>query len=143
MFDRPEWWQVLILITPLSAIIYGLRWRELMLANTAYKKLTATQRGYVLLHYMPPGVAAKFWQEMEDWEREAYINAGAQIRGSGKLLIAPLVKDVVKLMTAKGHRPPSTESNDPLEKLALAAEFNEKALQVLLRDPHYAAVRQG
>lgn len=142
MFDRPEWYEVVALVAPLSAIIYGLRWREGVLKNTSYKELTMTQRGYVLLHYLPPGVSAKFWNDMEAWEREAYMNAGAKIRGTGKHLVAPLVKEVVKKLTEKGSKPPSTESNDPLERLALAAEYNEKDLQLLLRDS-YAAVREA
>ncbi len=133
VFDRPEWWQVLALITPLSLIIYGLKWREAMLSNTSFKQLTPTQRGYVLLHYMPPGESAKFWSEMEAWERDSYLAAGREIRGSGKLLVAPLVKEVLKQLVADGHKPPSTESNDPLEKLALAAEFCRKPLLDLLR----------
>ncbi|MBS2039979.1 hypothetical protein JST97_33645 [bacterium] len=139
MFDRPEWWQVLLLITPISAIIYGLRWRETMLSNTSYKALTETQKGFALLHYMPPGRAAIFWNRMEAWERESYMKAGSEIRGSGKLLIAPLVKDVLKKLGKEGIKPPSTESNDPLEKLALAAEYCETALWTLLRDSYPAS----
>lgn len=138
MFDRPEWWQVLLLITPISLVIYGLRWRETMLSNTSYRALTDTQKGYILLHYMPPGRAAIFWNRMEAWEKESYMQAGSEIRGSGKLLIAPLVKEVLKKLNKEGTKPPSTESNDPLEKLALAAEFCEKPLWTLLRDSYPA-----
>jgi len=141
VFDRPEWWQVLILISPISLVIYGLRWRESVLANSSYKSLTPTQRGYALLHYLPPGVSAQFWSDLEEWERQSYLAAGRAIRGSGKLLVAPLVKDVVKRLTEEGHRPPSTESNDPLEKLALAAEFCRVPLQNLLR-VSYPATRE-
>jgi hypothetical protein len=141
VFDRPEWWEVLALITPISLIIYGLRWREAMLANTSFKQLTPTQRGYTLLHYLPPGVSATFWGELEGWERDAYVAAGKQIRGSGRVLIAPLVKEVIKKLTKDGHKPPSTESNDPLEKLALAAEFCQRPMLKLLRDS-YRATRE-
>ena len=142
MFDRPEWWQVLALITPLSLIIYGLRWRESFLTNSSFKSLNCTQRGYTLLHYLPPGVSAEFWSQLEDWERDSYLASGQKIRGSGKVLIAPLVKEVIRELTAEGHKPPSTESNDPLEKLALAAEFCPKPLLKLLRH-NYAATREG
>jgi hypothetical protein len=138
VFDRPEWWQVLLLITPISIIIYGLRWREAVLENTSYKQLTDSQKGYILLHYMPPGSAAVFWNRMEDWERESYMKAGAEIRGSGKWLVAPLVREVLKKLTKEGDKPPSTESNDPLEKLALAAKFCDKAMWKLLRDSYPA-----
>ena len=141
MFDRPEWWQVLLLITPVSLIIYGIRWRETVLKNTAFKALSDTQKGYILLHYMPPGTAAKFWNKMEAWERDSYMKAGAEIRGTGKLLVAPLIKEVIKKLTKEGDKPPSTESNDPLEKLALAAEFGENSLWKLLRDS-YPATRE-
>lgn len=141
MFDRPEWWQVLLLITPISLIIYGLRWRETALENTSFKSLSDTQKGYILLHYMPPGTAALFWNKMEAWERESYMKAGAEIRGSGKLLVVPLIKEVIKKLTKEGDKPPSTESNDPLEKLALAAKFCEKPLWNLLRDS-YPATRE-
>jgi len=141
VFDRPEWWQVLLLITPISLIIYGLRWREFVLENTSFKSLSDTQKGYILLHYMPPGSAAGFWNKMEAWERESYLKAGAQIRGSGKRLVAPLIKEVTKKLTQEGEKPPSTESSDPLEKLALAAKFGEKALWKLLRDS-YPATRE-
>ncbi|MBT9582669.1 hypothetical protein IV102_04930 [bacterium] len=139
MFDRPEWWEVLALITPISLIIYGLRWRESMLANTSFKQLTPTQRGYALLHYLPPGISAHFWAQLEPWERDVYMAAGSKIRGSGRMLVAPLVKDVVKRLTKEGHKPPSTESNDPLDKLALAAQFCEKPLLRLLRDSYRAS----
>ncbi|MFN8605945.1 MAG: hypothetical protein U0931_00325 [Vulcanimicrobiota bacterium] len=129
---------MLLLITPISLVIYGLRWRETMLSNTSYRALTDTQKGYILLHYMPPGRAAIFWNRMEAWEKESYMQAGSEIRGSGKLLIAPLVKEVLKKLNKEGTKPPSTESNDPLEKLALAAEFCEKPLWTLLRDSYPA-----
>lgn len=134
MFDRPEWWQVLLLITPISLAIQGIRWREAALSNSSFKSLTPAQKGFVLLHYMPPGKSAEIWREMPDWEREGYLAAGQEIRGSGKHLIAPLVKDVVKTLTEQKRKPPSTESNDPLEKLALAADFNFDDLKILLRD---------
>lgn len=133
MFDRPEWWQVLILIAPISLVIYGLRWRELMLANTPFKALTPTQKGYVLLHYLPPGVSARIWTVLDPAEREGYMQAGKSIRGSGKLLVAPLVKEVVQTLTKAKRKPPSTESSDPLEKLALAAEFGFEDVLDLLR----------
>ena len=133
MFDRPEWWQVLILITPISLAIYLIRWREAALANTPFKALSPTQKGYVLLHYLPPGISAQLWSEMEGWEREAYLFAGQSIRGSGKHLIGPLVKDVIKALSEQKKKPPSTESNDPLEKLALAAEFCLDDVKGLLR----------
>lgn len=142
MFDRPEWWQVLLLITPISLIIYGLRWREFVLENTSFKALTDTQKGYILLHYMPPGAAAGFWNKMEAWERESYLKAGAEIRGSGKRLVAPLIKEVIKKLAQEGDKPPSTESSDPLEKLALAAKFCENSLWKLLRDS-YPATREA
>ena len=142
MFDRPEWWQVLLLITPISLVIYGLRWRESMLSNTSYKSLSDTQKGYILLHYMPPGKAASFWNKLEAWERDSYMAAGSQIRGSGKLLLPALVKEVIKALTKEGDKPPSTESNDPLEKLSLAAEFCEKPLWNLLRHS-YPATREA
>jgi hypothetical protein len=139
VFDRPEWWQVLLLITPISVVIYGLQWRERTLKNTPFKALTDTQKGYILLHYLPPGRAAEFWSRMEAWERDSYMQAGAEIRGSGKYLIAPLVKEVIKKLTKEGDKPPSTESNDPLDKLALASEFCDKSVWKLLRDSYPAS----
>jgi hypothetical protein len=134
VFDRPEWWQVLILITPISLVIYGLRWREARLTNTLYKALSPVQRGFALLHYLPPGVSAEFWSKLEGWEQESYLKAGQSIRGSGKYLIGPLVKEVVKMLAQDKSKPPSTESNDPLEKLALAAEFCKPQLFKVLRE---------
>lgn len=137
--DRPEWWQVLILVSPLSAVVHGLRWRESALKNSSFKSLTQAQRGYTLLHYLPPGVSAEFWSQLEDEERQAYNEAGQAIRGSGKNLVAPLVKDVLRLLKLAKIKPPSTESNDPLEKLSLAAEFCKEELFALLRR-NYKAV---
>lgn len=133
MFDRPEWWQVLILITPLSVAIYGLRWWEYRKANTAYRELTPTQKGYALLHYLPPGVSALFYSRLQPEEQSLYREAGQQIRGTGRSLVAPLVKEVLKKLTADGCKPPSTESSDPLEKLHLAADFCQEELFQLLR----------
>lgn len=138
--DRPEWWQVLIIVSPISLVIYLLKWREASLSNTAYSVLSVAQRGYVLLHYLPPGVSARFWKRLEGWEQEAYLQAGQEIRGSGKFLVAPLVKEVVKKLTKDGCKPPSTESNDPMEKLALAAQFHEQEVFQLLRS-HFPAQR--
>jgi hypothetical protein len=137
--DRPEWWQVLILVSPLSAVVYGLRWREGILNNSSFKSLTPAQRGYALLHYLPPGVSAQFWTALNEEERAAYTEAGRAIRGSGKNLVAPLVKEVLAHLKKAGTKPPSTESNDPLEKLSLAAQFCQDDLFVLLRR-HYKAV---
>lgn len=145
MFDRPEWWQVLLLITPISLIIQGLKWREHASKNTSYRALSPAQNGWVLLHFLPPGDSARVWAELSQSERDGYLEAGQQLRGSGRGLAAPLVKHVYKLLAAleptgsdlvhgKGKRkPPSTESNDPLEKLALMSEFCLPDLVRILR----------
>ena len=132
--NRPEWYQLLGLLAPLFIVIYGLRWREFQLANTPYSKLTPTQRGFVFLHNLPPGTAAKFWDKLEPWEQESYRTSAKGIRGSGKPLVAPMVKEVLKAMAENKEKPPSTESNDPLEKLSLAAEYKENELFSVLRD---------
>lgn len=133
MFDRPEWWQVLILITPLSLAIYGMRWLEFRRANTSYKELTPAQKGYVLLHSLPPGLSAQFYQRLDEEDQRGYREAGTQVRGTGRSLIAPLVKEVFRLLGVDGCKPPSTESSDPLEKLHLAADFCSEELFQLLR----------
>ena len=133
MFDRPEWWQVLILISPLSAAIYGMRWLEYRRANTGYKDLTPAQKGYVLLHYLPPGISAQFYARLDGEEQLGYREAGMLVRGTGRRLIAPLVKEVMKLLHTDGCKPPTTESSDPMEKLHLAADFCSEELFQLLR----------
>lgn len=133
MFDRPEWWELLLLITPLALAIYGLRWRESRKANSSYKSLSSAQRGYALLHYLPPGVSAQFWSDLSPSEREAYLSAGREIKGTGKYLLGPLVKDVLRFLAEGKSKAPSTESSDPMEKLALAAEFCAPQLFQVLR----------
>ncbi|MEW6281845.1 MAG: hypothetical protein AB1758_24780 [Candidatus Eremiobacterota bacterium] len=92
MLDRLEWWQVLLALAPVVALLNLVRYREAKAASTQFADLTPPQKAWVLLMLLPPGGAARLLGRLAEEDLRAYVVAGGAIRGSGRNLVRPVLK---------------------------------------------------
>lgn len=117
MFDHMVWWQALLILLPLVAIMKIIRYREDTIGTTPYKDLSPMQKSWVLVQLMPPALSAKFLQSLNDEQRQSYFAKGQAILGGGLRLHEPVIKEYL----AKSGLPlADSEANFPQERLAKA-----------------------
>ena len=116
MFDHLEWWQVLVLLSPIVLVMKLIQRQEKRPGATLFPALTPFQKTWVLLQQLPPSLSARFLLSLEVHELETYLKSGQSIQGTGLLLQEPVIKEFFK-----GFDAPRRDSDGGLqERLANA-----------------------
>ena len=130
MFDHLNWWQILVVLAPLVAVMQAVKFRELRQGETSPKELTLEQKSWVLLTILPPGLTARLQAKLEPEELRRLLEAGTQLKGQGRPVGEAVLKEYFHKLPAKFKR---GESPDLLEKLILAFEHDPALAMHLVR----------
>lgn len=129
MFDHLNWWQILVVLAPLVAIMQAIKYREVRQGETLPSQLTLEQKGWVLLMLLPPGLSARLIGKLEPDELSRLVEEGSRLVGQGRPVADAVLKEYFHKLPAKMKR---GESPDMLEKLILAFENDSTtALQMI------------
>lgn len=98
MFDRLDWWQILLLLAPIAASMSWVRRRELKQEGIDVASLSAMQKAWVFITLLPPGISATLLEKLSEGERSEVLNQGRQIQGNRKTASLPLLVEFVKFL---------------------------------------------
>lgn len=138
MFDRPEDWQVLLLLAPIALAMHWIRLRESRAGSTPYEELTPAQKAWLILLCLPPGAAARLMAEMEEGELRAYVRAGCRIRGSGQLLMPKVLREFARLLPPAWTRGVRRDTEDLIGAFGRRAGEDPRCFLSVLRE-HWPA----
>lgn len=130
MFDHLNWWQILVVLAPLVAVMQIIKYRELRQGETSPSQLTLEQKSWVLLTILPPGLMARLMARLEDDELSRLIAAGELLKGHGRPVGEAVLKEYFHKLPARAKR---GESPDMLEKLVIAFEHDQALALHLIR----------
>lgn len=130
MFDHLNWWQILVVLAPLVAVMQLIKFREVRQGETRPGELSLEQKSWILLTILPPGLTARLQSKLEPDELRRYLDAGAQLKGHGRPVGEAVLKEYFHKLPSKFKR---GESPDLLEKLILAFEHDPSLALHLVR----------
>ncbi|MBI3928322.1 MAG: hypothetical protein HY319_22450 [Armatimonadetes bacterium] len=136
MFDRLEWWQVLLLLAPVVLVMSWIKQRELQAGMSSFHNLTPAQKAWIVIMVLPPGVAASLLSQFDEAELIGYVRAGRSVFGSGRNLVRPVLRELMSLLPQELRRKKG-ESSDLLELTISRAEDHPEKLVRLFRS-HWA-----
>lgn len=137
MFDRLDWWQILVLLAPIALVMAWIRRREALAQGIDLGRLTRGQKGWIMLTLLPPGLAAATLCDLTDQERSGYLKSGRLIRGSRRSVATPLLREFL-LLTAPGTRVKSSDPAELLDQVVARCDRDPALLMRTLRE-HYPA----
>lgn len=115
-------WKVVLYLLPVALAMLWVRRREAALGVTQFHQLTVGQKAWILLVALPPGAAALLMGQLSEAEVRGYVQAGAEIRGSGQNLVPGVVRQFTAMLPGDWTRGAGRDLDELLALLTRRAQ---------------------
>lgn len=96
MFDRLDWFEILLLLAPVALIMTWIKRREIRQNGVDFKQLNPRQKIWLFITLMPPGLAASLLSKMSSDQRDMLLSEGKAIRGRADTAALPLLVEFIR-----------------------------------------------
>ena len=129
MFDRLDWFEILLLLAPVALLMTWIKRREIRQNGVDFKGLNAKQKVWLFVTLMPPGLAATLLSKMSSNERDLLLAEGKAIKGRASTASLPVLVEFLRHLGDE-KRVKANEVGEVLD--FLEAKFHSSSSDLLL-----------
>lgn len=96
MFDRLDWYEIILLLAPVALLMTWVKRREVRQNGVDFKALSSSQKIWMFVTLLPPGLSATLLSKMNPGEREQLLNEGQKIKGRAGTASLPLMAEFLR-----------------------------------------------
>ncbi len=133
MFDRLDWYEIILLLAPVAILMTWVKRREIRQNGVDFKQLNSTQKIWMFITLLPPGLSATLLSKVSSSERDHLLAEGQKIKGRATTASLPLMAEFLRDL-GEEKKVKANEVNEVLDFLEAKFHSDSQALLQAVRN---------